>query len=182
MENNVSVPVVSVPKKKNPLSFHQDIFEKKKESLVKYYKGEKSLLEKMMKNPDGRSLETVLAATLEELVTESDDLLSNKLILTEQNNLKEANNVTIQRTNVLGKIADISLKKQELVSRTQDVDLNSPAFFLFQQICFEKIKDTCLELDMPDEQIQIFFDKWAGKMKDWDKQLQRKISEFKANN
>ena len=116
--------------KKNPLSFQNDIFEKKRASLVKYYNGEKSLLEKMAKNPDGRNLETVLATTLEELVIESDDLLSNKLILTEQNNLKEANNVTIQRTNVLGKIADISLKKQELVSKTQDVDLNSPAFFL----------------------------------------------------
>ena len=59
--------------------------------------------------------------------------------------------------------------------------LHKNIFFLFQQICFEKIKDTCLELDMPDEQIQIFFAKWAGKMRDWDKQLQRKINDYKAN-
>ena len=90
--------------------------------------------------------------------------------------------VTSKRAALLSKVAEISLKKQEINARTQDVDLNSPAFFLFQQICFDKLKETLIDMQMQDEKIQVVIMKWADKMKVWDKLLTEKINAYKANN
>lgn len=158
------------------------IFNQKEELLKNYYGGETNLIEKMMKNPDGNNLDSLLNCVVMELLRDSDDLLGNRILLTKQRNLQEANDVTAKRASLLSKVADISLKKQEINAKTNDVDLNSPAFFLFQQICFDKLKDTLLEMQMQDEKIQVVIMKWAEKMKNWDKVLSEKISSYRANN
>lgn len=166
---------------KNILS-KDKIFNQKEELLKNYYGGETNLIEKMMKNPDGNNLDSLLNCVVMELLRDSDDLLGNRILLTKQRNLQEANDVTAKRASLLSKVADISLKKQEINAKTNDVDLNSPAFFLFQQICFDKLKDTLLEMQMQDEKIQVVIMKWAEKMKNWDKILSEKISSYRANN
>jgi hypothetical protein len=86
--------------------------------------------------------------------------------------------------NTAEKITGFTLGKEGLAS-TINIRQNHYETWLLDDNALilegKKIKDTCLELDMPDEQIQIFFAKWAGKMRDWDKQLQRKINDYKAN-
>jgi hypothetical protein len=136
----------------------------------------------MTKNPDGSTIDAILSSVMFEILKDSDDLLSNRIILTQQKNLHEANDITSKRSMLLAKVAEISLKKQEINSRTQDVDLNSPAFSFFQQICFDKLKETLVEMQMQDEKIQVVIMKWAEKMKNWDKVLTEKINSYKAGN
>ena len=158
------------------------IFSEKEELLSEYYGDSKSLIDKMTKNPDGSTIDAILSSVMFEILKDSDDLLSNRIILTQQKNLHEANDITSKRSMLLAKVAEISLKKQEINSRTQDVDLNSPAFSFFQQICFDKLKDTLMEMQMQDEKIQVVIMKWAEKMKNWDKILTEKINSYKAGN
>jgi hypothetical protein len=158
------------------------IFNEKQELLTDYYGGEKNLIETMTKNPDGSNLDSLLNTVVIELLKDSDDLLGNRILLTQQRNIQEANDVTAKRASLLSKIAEISLKKQEINAKTQDVDLNSPAFYLFQQICFDKLKDTLSEMQMPDEKIQVVIMKWAERMKNWDKVLTEKIAAYRAGN
>ena len=166
----------------NNILSRDKIFNQKKELLKEYYGGDINLIEKMMKNPDGTTLDSLLNCVVMEMLKDSDDLLGNRILLTKQRNLQEANDVTAKRASLLSKVADISLKKQEINAKTNDVDLNSPAFYLFQQICFDKLKDTLVEMQMQDEKIQVVVMKWAEKMKNWDKVLSEKISSYKANN
>ena len=167
---------------RNNLLNKEKIFNQKEELLKTYYDGDSGLIQKMMKNPDGNNLDSLLNCVVVEMLKDSDDLLGNRIILTQQKNLQDANDVTAKRASLLSKVAEISLKKQEINAKTQDVDLNSPAFFLFQQICFDKLKDTLVEMQMPDEKIQVVVMKWAEKMKNWDKVLSEKINAYKANN
>lgn len=168
--------------KKGSFLKRDKIFNEKEELLTDYYNGEKSLIETMTKNPDGGNLDALLNTVVVELLKDSDDLLGNRILLTKQRNLQEANDVTAKRAALLSKIAEISLKKQEINAKTQDVDLNSPAFYLFQQICFDKLKETLSEMQMPDEKIQVVIMKWAERMKNWDKLLTEKINAYKAGN
>jgi hypothetical protein len=179
--SNKSTNELSVFNSNNILK-KEKIFDEKSEALKKYYDGHQDLIEKMSKNPDGSTIDAILNCVITEMFKDSDDLLGNRIILTKQKNLQEANDVTAKRSSLLAKIADISLKKQEINAKTQDVDLNAPAFFLFQQICFDKLKDTLLEMQMEDEKIQVVIMKWAEKMKNWDKILTEKINSYRANN
>lgn len=180
MSEEVQNKLLPVKNSGRSLFNKKDIFEKKEELLRKHYGNNDNIINKIINNPDGRTLDMVLSTVIEEMFKDSDDLLGNKLLFTEENNLSEANDVTTKRSSILAKIADISLKKQEIISRTQDVDLNSPAFFLFQELCFEKMKDTLIELKMEDEKIQLVIMKWAEKMKNWDKILTEKLDAYKS--
>lgn len=177
--SNKSKNELSIQKSNNILNKNK-IFDDKEEMIREYYGGKSGIVEKMMENPDGSNLDSLLTCVMSELLKDSDDLLGNRIILTRQKNIQEANDVTTKRASLLSKVAEISLKKQEINSKTQDVDLNSPAFFLFQQICFDKLKDTLLEMKMEDEKIQIVIMKWAEKMKTWDKMLTEKIRSYKS--
>ena len=181
MSNNSKNNLPVLGSKKNFLN-KEKIFDQKELLLKDYYNGSKNLIDKLMENPDGTNLDALLNSVVVELLKDSDDLLGNRIILTQQKNLQDANDVTSKRAALLSKVAEISLKKQEINARTQDVDLNSPAFFLFQQICFDKLKETLIDMQMQDEKIQVVIMKWADKMKVWDKLLTEKINAYKANN
>lgn len=158
-----------------------DVFKRKENLLKKHYKGSyDNLVEKLKKSPNGQNLELILSAVVEEMIGESEDLLSNKLIFTEDNNLSEATDISVKRAGVLAKVLEIVLKKQELSSKSQDVDLNAPAFLFFQEICFMKLTESLQEQNMQDEKIQLIVGKWAEKMQQWPKLLTEKLEAAKS--
>lgn len=48
----------------------------------------------------------------------------------------------VKRSELLKAVADIIAKKKELNQRASDIDLNSPAFMLFQKMCFDKFMES----------------------------------------
>jgi hypothetical protein len=47
----------------------------------------------------------------------------------------------MKRGNLLKAVADIVTKRKELNQKAADIDLNGPAFMLFQKMCFERMVD-----------------------------------------
>ena len=69
-------------------------------------------------------------------------------------------------------------KRKELNQRASDVDLNSPAFMLFQKLCFDKMMETLTDLSLDEEMVSLIVSGWSKKMENWGKELKNKLDEM----
>ena len=76
-------------------------------------------------------------------------------------------------------IADILAKKRQLNQKDADIDLNSPAFMIFQKMCFDKMMQALKECGLQNQMIRIVLNKWSNLMSDWGKQLKKALLELK---
>ncbi len=97
----------------------------------------------------------------------------------DEGELHDSTAVTIKRADLLKTIADILVKKRELNQKDADVDLNSPAFQIFQKICFNKMTTVLEELSFDSEMKQLILGKWSIAMRDWGKELQNELKEIR---
>ena len=155
---------------------NSSIIEMKGKLVKNYYKNEENTLKRKIFECDGSSIEGAINSVLSEIVNESDDLLSNKLIFTRENRLHDATTVSVKRTEVLEKIANIISKKYDIIAKSNAIDLNSPVFQVFQQICVDKLKEALISLDIEDDLKQLIVIKWGDKMTDWEKELKSRVS------
>lgn len=177
--SNEIVPVnEQKPIPTNKFIIGSDISEYKDQLVEKYRKKQPGVLQKIEKNPN-LSSDEIMGSIVEDILRDSESLLGNQLIFTEEGNLRDATTITINRSNLLKAVADIAAKRKELNQKANDVDLNSPAFMLFQKMCFEKMVGALEELEFLDEEeIQLVLDKWAKSMSDWGKELKAKLDEI----
>ncbi|MBR4316796.1 MAG: hypothetical protein IKP65_07550 [Alphaproteobacteria bacterium] len=81
----------------------------------------------------------------------------------------------VKRSELLKAVADIIAKKKELNQRASDIDLNSPAFMLFQKMCFDKFMESLEELEIDEEMISLIVERFSKKMANWGKELKQKL-------
>lgn len=147
-----------------------------KDKMVKRHYGEERSLVDRISKADGSSIESVINAAIIEIAKESENLLGNELIFTENNNLHDASAVAVKRAEILEKIVTVVGKKMEIMSRSNSVDLNSPVFQVFQQICVDKLKEALGFLDIDNDLKQLIVIKWGDSMVDWEKELKDRVS------
>lgn len=146
--------------------------------ITEYRKKKRGIVERIndgeVENSDG-----LINLIVDDLISESETLFGNGLFFTEEGELHDATAVTIKRADLLKTIADILVKKRELNQKDADVDLNSPAFQIFQKICFNKMTTVLEELSFDSEMKQLILSKWAVAMRDWGKELQNELKEIR---
>ena len=149
-----------------------------RDTLVEKYRGKhKGILQKI-KSSTGVSSDEILVSIVEEILLESEDLLGTRLMFSEEGSLHDAASVTVKRSDLLKSVADIVTKRKELNQRASDIDLNSPAFMVFQKLCFDKMIAALSDLNIDDEMIQLVLSKWSKQMEDWGKELKNKLEEM----
>ena len=99
-------------------------------------------------------------------------------MLESEGNVQNASAITIKRADLLRLVADIISKRKELNQRSGEVDLNSPAFCIFQKLCFDKMVDSMEEMNLDTEMINLLLSRWQSKMKDWGKELKRALKDL----
>ena len=152
-----------------------------RESLVEQYRGQghKSVLKKMHQE-DGEELtmDEILGLIAEEILEGGEDILGTQLLLASQGDLLNSTAAIMKRSELLKAVADIVAKRKELNQRASDIDLNSPAFLLFQKICFDKLVSALENLKVDPEMISLIVANWSSLMKDWGKELKQKLEEM----
>lgn len=108
--------------------------------VSKYREKYKGVLQKLSENTN-MSSDDILSSIIVDILLDSENLLGTQLLFAEEGNLKDSTEVTIKRGNLLKAAADIVTKRKELNQKAADVDLNGPAFMLFQKMCFERMMD-----------------------------------------
>ena len=112
------------------------------------------------------------------MLLSTEDLQGASLLLENEGNLKDASAISIKRADLLKLVSDIVSKKRELSQRSGEVDLNSPAFCIFQKLCFDKMVESMEELKIESEMVNLLLTRWQAKMKDWGKELKRALKDL----
>lgn len=151
-----------------------------RDSLVEQYRGtgHRSVLAKVKENDENTTADELLGLIIEEILEGGEDMLGTQLMLAEEGNLPASTATIVKRSELLKAVADIVAKRKELNQRAADIDLNSPAFMLFQKICFDKFVKVLDELNVDEEMISLIVKRWSLEMSSWGKELKQKLEEM----
>lgn len=145
--------------------------------VIKEYRANRGGIKSAI-NRTGTTVDEMMMVIAEEILEESEVLLGNELITTEEGDIDKATNISVKRASVLKTVADILARKREINQKDADVDLNGPAFQVFQRLCFEKMTATLEELNFDKEMISLVLSKWAEKLMNWGKELKAELDKM----
>lgn len=156
-----------------------DLDDYRRSLLRQYRRKHKGILDKV-KEGQATNSDELMNLIVEDLLEESQIFYGNSLVFTEEGNLRDATAISLKRTDLLKMIADIVAKKRQLNQKDADIDLNSPAFMIFQKMCFDKMMQSMKDSKVEDELIRIILNKWTSAMKDWGRELKRALQDLKG--
>jgi len=145
--------------------------------IRKYHKGAASLVQRL--RDDGVSdNEGVLLALIEEVFKETDNLLGNGLIATENGEIQTSSVISFKRAEVLEKAIKAVQSKQQF-EKESGVDVDSPSMVVIFKYFFGKVKDVFDLMDLPDEQRDLFFRTLGEETENWKKELREEFEAVK---
>lgn len=165
-------------KKISVLSSTNNLDEYRRYLLKEYRKNHKGILQKV-KSGQASTADDLMNLIVQDLLQQSQVFYGNSLVFTQQGNLRDAATISIKRTDLLKMVADILAKKRQLNQKDANIDLNSPAFMIFQKMCFDNMMQSLKQCGVQNEMIRIVLNKWSQKMQDWGKQLKKALLEIK---
>lgn len=170
---------ISIPKKipTNKFITGANITEYRDNLVDNYRQTHKGVLQNIKENSE-ISANEILSLIAQEILEDSENLLGTQLLLSEEGNLRDATTITIKRSDLLKSVADIIARQKELNQKASDIDLNGPAFMIFQKMCFDKMIAALEDLEMDEEMTQLILSKWATKMENWGKEMKQKLEEL----
>lgn len=151
-----------------------------RDALVSQYRGNghASTLSKVKSNDPDTTSDEILGSIIEEILEGGEDILGTQLLLSEEGDLSGSTAAIIRRSELLKAVADIVAKRKELNQRAADIDLNSPAFMIFQKLCFDKFMKVLEDLQIDEEMIALIAKNFAKEMSNWGKELKQKLEEI----
>ncbi len=141
-------------------------------AIGQYYGNKESVTDRLNKSSD---ISEVMDIALNEIAKTVDNLSGNEQILLNQDRLEDSTIVSVKKTEVLERLVNVASKKQDVLSKGKNIDLNSPAFKLFQSIVAEKMFETLNKYDIDNDLIKLIMKTWVVSMKDWDKELKERL-------
>lgn len=172
----MSEELTTIPKSHpQSISVMRDI---KTRLLNEHRRQHQGILQKLERTSTGFNTDQLLNLIIEDMLNSSEDLQATSLMLESEGGLKDASAISIKRADLLKLVAEIVSKKKELNQRSGEVDLNSPAFCIFQKLCFDKMVESMEEMNFDSEMVNLLLSRWQSKMKDWGKELKRALKDL----
>ena len=150
------------------------VSEHRKRLISKYHDGHGGLMERLSAS-GGETFEGLLIALVNEIVGETDHLLGNELIATEEGSLRDSSVISFKRAEVLEKALKAIQAKQQF-ERENGLDLDSPAMRVVFRSFMSKVKLTFEMLGYEDEASDVFFRTLGVNMEIWKKELEEELS------
>jgi hypothetical protein len=146
-----------------------------RDGLVKqYHNGDASLVERLER--EGRNDVMSLAVELlKEMVKETDHLLGNELMATQNGDLRDASIISFKRAEVLEKAIKAVQAKMRFERETSGFDLDSQAMIVVFRFFMMKVKEVFERMDIDVEMSDIFFRQLGEAMENWKKELREQI-------
>jgi hypothetical protein len=154
------------------------VAEYRDELVKKYHKGAASLVDRL--RGDGKSTgEDLLIALIDEVLKETDNLLGNSLVATENGNLRDASVISYKRAEVLEKAFKAYQSKQQF-EKESGIDLDSPSMLVIFRFFMTKVHDVFERMELPPEQRDIFFRALGEETETWKKELREEFEAMKS--
>lgn len=150
-----------------------------RDQLVRqYHQGAPSLI-KRLREAGKQDIESLLVALIDEVVTETDHLLGNELVATQNGDLRDASIISFKRTEALEKAIKAVQAKQEF-ERTGGIDVDSPAMVTVFKFFMSKAKEALEHMGVGAEMNDLFFTTLADVTEEWKKELRAEFDSLKA--
>jgi len=155
-----------------------NIVEYRDQLVEKYHKGCPTLVEKLRKAGKEDS-ESLVVALLDEVIKETDHLLGNELVATQNGELRDASIISFKRAEVLEKAIRTVQQKQDK-ERTGGIDVDHPAMMTVIRFFMAKAADSFDRMGVGDEVKDLFFRTLGDAMDNWKRDLREKFEELRA--
>ena len=150
----------------------------RKQLVEKYHEGAPSLIEKL-RQAGRNDNDALLVALVDEVIGESDHLLGNELVATENGELRDASVISFKRAEVLEKAIKAVQAKQEF-EKESGIDVDSPAMIIIFRFFMSKAKDSFDRMGVGTEVSDLFFRTFGVSMEFWKKELREHFEELKS--
>lgn len=148
------------------------------ELVQAYHDGAPSLVERL-RSGDHNDTQAIIVTLINEVFQETDNLLGNHLIATENGELRDASVISFKRAEVLEK-AIKAIQSKYLLEKESGIDIDSPSMTVVFRFFMAKAKAVFQRMEMPDEQIDLFFSNFGDMMENWKKELREEFEMLKA--
>jgi hypothetical protein len=146
--------------------------------ISRYHQGAKGLVDKL-RTSGHNDAEALLLSLINEVIQETDHLLGNELVATENGELRDASIISFKRAEVLEKAIKAVQSKHQL-EREQGLDLDSPAMMVVFRYFMSKVKTALVKANAPDDMSDLFFRTLSDAMADWKRDLRVQFGELKG--
>jgi len=167
-EAGVGDLVVSTQSSKGELQARNAV-EYRDQLIARYHKGAKGLVDKLRASGRGDA-EALLLSLINEVIQETDHLLGNELVATENGELRDASVISFKRAEVLEKAIKAVQTKQQF-EKEQGLDLDSPAMMVVFRYFMSKVKTALVQVNAPDDMSDLFFKTLSSAMAEWKRDL-----------
>jgi len=150
----------------------------RKDLVQEYHGGVTSLVERL-RSSDNNDAQAIIVTLINEVFQETNNLLGNHLIATENGELRDASVISFKRAEVLEK-AIKAIQSKYLLEKESGIDIDSPSMTVVFRFFMSKAKAVFQRMEMPDEQIDLFFSNFGDMMENWKKELREEFEMLKA--
>jgi hypothetical protein len=154
-----------------------DVVKYRGELVQQYHEGAPSLVAKL-RAAGKEDSEALLVALVDEVIKESDHLLGNELVATNEGNLRDASVISGKRAEVLEKAIKAVQAKQEFESKS-GIDVDSPSMVVIIRFFLSKCRDTFDIMNVGDETKDLFMRTMGDVMDEWKKELRENFEELR---
>lgn len=173
----VSEKSANLPAKGEKLAMPANVVEYREQLVKQYHNGSPSLVERIRK-AGKEDIESLLVALIEEVVKETDNLLGNELVATQNGELHDASIISFKRAEVIEKAIKAVQAKQEF-ERESGIDIDSPSMVVIFRFFMSKAKDTFERMGVGNEMSDLFFRTFSDIMDNWKKELRERFDELR---
>jgi hypothetical protein len=146
--------------------------------ISEYHKGAAGLADRL--KAEGRDKPGMLVmALVEEVVKETDSLLGNELIATENGELRDATVISSKRTEALEK-AIRAVQSKQMLDQQGSVDPDGPAMRAVFRFFMKKVKAVFERMGAADELSDAFFRHLGDSTQGWQKELAAELEDLRS--
>jgi len=138
-----------------------------------YHHGASSLAEKLRLQGRDNS-EAMVMAIVAEIIQETDHLLGNELVATEDGELRDASVISTKRAEVLDRALK-AVQTKLVFDRDHGIDVESPAMRVIFKFFMSKVRHVFKLLKYSDEASDTFFRTFASVMDAWEGELKTEL-------
>jgi len=163
----------ALPTKRN---LPANIVEYREQLVQQYHRGSPTLVQRL-RQAGKEDSESLVVALLDEVIKETDHLLGNELVATQNGELRDASIISFKRAEVLEKAIKAVQQKQDK-ERTGGIDVDHPAMMTVIRFFMAKAQDAFDRMGVGDEVRDLFFRTFGDVMDNWKRELRQKFEEL----
>jgi hypothetical protein len=173
---------VMAPEKKNTALTGRtsDIMVYRQQLVEQYHAGAPTLV-KRLKEAGRDDMDSLLIALIDEVVRETDHLLGNELVATQNGELRDASVISYKRAEVLEKAIKAVQNKRD-AERIRGLDVDSPSMMSVFRFFMCKAKDCFERMNVGNEVSDLFFRTLSEATENWKKELREYLEETTPGN